>query len=132
MRARETALCLLGLAAVTGAQAAPTAAELAEIEHLMKAIGSSGCIFKRNEVWNNAAAAEAHLRSKFDLMKRFGLVETTADFIEKTATRGYFSNQPYEIKCSGETVLPSRVWLLAELVRYRAGRAAPAAAGDPH
>ena len=132
MTARGAALCLLGLTFAAGAQAVPSAVEQLEIEHLIEAIGSSGCAFKRNDAWNDAPAAEAHLRHKFTMMKRLGLIETTADFIEKTATQSYLSKRPYEIKCGGETALPSRVWLLAELARYRTTRAAAAAAGSQH
>ncbi len=131
MKGHGPALYLLGLACATVAQAAPTAVDQLEIEYLMHAVGSSGCAFKRNDTWNDAAAAEVHLRDKFNTMKRFGMIASTAEFIEKAATHSYISKRPYEIKCGSETTVPSRVWLFAELARYRSARAA-AEAGNQH
>ena len=93
-----------------------------EINHLIAYIGNSGCDFKRNGAWNDAKAAQTHVRSKYDFLEKFGLINTTYDFIDKAATKSNLSGQPYEIKCGAELPIASSIWLGNELARYRASR----------
>ena len=110
----------LGLTIASAACAQPPATALREIDHLLRYIGNSGCEFKRNDTWNNAAAAEAHVRGKYDVMEKLGMINTTKDFIDKAATQSYFSGQPYAIKCGADVPVPSNFWLNNELARFRA------------
>jgi hypothetical protein len=117
-------LKVLALVIAPAAWAQPPAPVEREIDHLIRYIGSSGCEFKRNAAWSNAQAAETHVRGKYDSLTRFGMIDTTNDFIDKAASKSNLSGQPYEIKCGGEAPVPSSVWLNTELARYRAQRPA--------
>ncbi len=110
----------LGLVIAPGARAEPPAIVQQEINHLIRSIGDSGCEFKRNGSWNDAKAAEAHVRGKYDFLAKIGLIESTKDFIDKAATKSYLSGEPYEIKCGGDLPMPSSLWLSNELAHYRA------------
>jgi Family of unknown function (DUF5329) len=122
-RTKTSALALaLGLVLAPAAGAAPSASVLREIDHLLRHIGTSGCEFKRNGDWNDAKAAEAHARGKYDFLATLGRIDTTKDFIDKVATGSSLSGQPYEIRCGGAVPVPSSLWLNDELARYRASR----------
>jgi len=110
----------LGLVIAPVARAVPPAIVQQEINHLIRYIGDSGCEFKRNGSWNDAKAAEAHVRGKYDFLTKIGLIEMTKDFIDKAATQSYLSGQAYEIKCGGDLPMPSSQWLSNELAHYRA------------
>ena len=51
-----------------------------EIDHLLEAIGDSGCIFIRNGTRHDAEKAEDHLRMKYDRGRRYATSAET--FIE--------------------------------------------------
>ena len=95
-----------------------------EVEHLIRYIGNSGCEFNRNGAWSNAQAAQTHVRSKYDFLVQFGMIDTTYEFIDRAASKSNLSGQPYEIKCGGDGPLPSSAWLNDELARYRAQHSA--------
>ena len=104
------------------AYAEPPASVRQEINHLLRYIADSGCEFKRNGAWNNATAAESHVRGKYDFLTKFSMIDTTKDFIDKAATQSSFSGQPYEIRCGGDLPMLSSVWLNHELARYQASK----------
>ena len=112
----------LGLVIAPVARADPPAIVQQEINYLIRYIGTSGCEFKRNGIWNNAKAAEAHVRGKYDFLVTLGWIVTTKDFIDKAATTSSLSGQPYEIRCGGDLPTPSSLWLRNELARYRASQ----------
>jgi hypothetical protein len=58
----------LGLVMATVARAEPPAIVQQEINHLIRHVGDSGCEFRRNDLWSNAKAAEAHVRGKYDFL----------------------------------------------------------------
>lgn len=88
----------------------------AEIEHLLGFIASSPCHFVRNGQEYDAAAAKAHIAHKYDYAKRW--IQTTEQFIEKTATKSSTSGQPYRVICPGHEE-SSADWLMRELIRFR-------------
>ena len=117
------ALALVGLTMAAVARAEPPAVVQQEINFLLRHIGDSGCEFKRNGTWNkDSRAAEAHVRGKYDFLVRFGMIDTTKDFIDKAATQSSLSGQPYEIRCGGDLPMASSLWLSIELARYRASQ----------
>ncbi len=89
-----------------------------EIQHLLTAVGSSGCTFVRNgKQHHTAAEAESHLAMKY---KRAGSrVKTAEVFIERLASKSSWTGKPYLIECAGQS-MPSQEWLTGELEHYRA------------
>jgi len=127
MRSSKVWALMLALGVVIAplARAEPPPIVQQEINYLIWYVGDSGCEFKRNGIWNNSKAAEAHVRDKYDLMVRLGLIDTTKHFIDKAATESSLSGQPYEIRCGGDLPMPSGRWVSNELARYRASHRKP-------
>lgn len=118
-------LCLL--VAAPGAALAEDARERAavEIEHLITAIGDSGCEFIRNGKRHDAGEAERHIRMKYRRAKRHA---TTAErFIERLASRSSMTRRPYLMDCPGSDPVPSGDWLSARLATFRAADASASA-----
>jgi len=89
----------------------------AEIEHLISAVGDSGCTFIRNGSRHDAEDAASHMRLKYRRGKRYA---TTAElFIERLASKSSFSGKPYAIQCPGSDAVPSAEWLTARLQEIR-------------
>lgn len=112
----------LWLALAPPALADPPAIVQQEVGHLLRYIGNSGCAFKRNGAWNDARAAQAHAREKYDFLASLGSIETTRDFIDKAASFSSITGEPYEIRCGSSANVTSNQWLSDELSRYRAAR----------
>ena len=88
-----------------------------EIEHLITAVGESGCTFIRNGSRHDADDAASHMRLKYHRGKRYA---TTAElFIERLASKSSFSGKPYAIDCPGSDAVPSSEWLTARLHEFR-------------
>ncbi len=111
---RWLVLALVLAAPLTGAE---TATAEAEIDHLITAIGESGCTFVRNGKRHSAAEARDHIRMKYRRGKRYA--STTELFIERLASKSSMSKKPYWMECPGDDPVPSGDWLKAELERYR-------------
>lgn len=93
-----------------------------EIQHLLDAVGDSGCIFNRNGKNHSATEARDHLAMKF---RRAGSRIPTAEaFIKHLATKSSWTGRPYVIRCGQEST-PSAAWLTAELTDYRASASGP-------
>ena len=105
-------LCLLPLSARAD-DAVP-----AEIDYLLRSVGSSSCVFLRNGARYNSRSAEAHLRMKYRRGKRHA--PTSEEFIERLASSSYLSKKLYYIECEGEEKVPSGDWLVERLGEYRA------------
>ena len=108
----------------------PGAAATREIDHLMRNLATSGCRFNRNGSWYDAARASAHLRQKYDYLRRRDLARTAEEFIDKAATNSSVSGKPYLVKCRAHPAMPSAEWMQAELAKFRqksAGAAQPGA-----
>jgi hypothetical protein len=92
----------------------------AEIQHLLSAIGSSGCTFTRNGTDHPAQAAEDHLRMKYrHAGSRIGTAEA---FIERLASESSWTGQPYLIHCGADQPVPSGDWLGNRLSEFRETR----------
>ena len=104
-------LCLLPLSARAD-DAVP-----AEIDYLLRSVGSRGCTFIRNGARYNSRSAEAHLRMKYRRGERHA--PTGEKFIERLASNSYISKKLYYIECEGEK-MPSGDWLTERLRKYRA------------
>lgn len=121
---RAAAVCVAMLASVAASttMAAQDATAQREIAALIAGLGGSGCDFERNGRWHDAAAARAHLQKKYDYLRKRGMADTTALFIERAATGSSISGKPYRVRCPGQTVRPSAEWFQQ---RLRESRAAP-------
>jgi hypothetical protein len=88
-----------------------------EIDHLLRFIETSDCVFVRNGEKHDAAAAHDHIQRKYAYAKRW--IETSEQFIEYTATKSSTTGKRYSVICAGREE-PSADWLKRELSRFRA------------
>jgi hypothetical protein len=88
-----------------------------EIEHLLKFVESSGCIFIRNGSEHHPAEARKHLARKYAYAKK--RINNGEDFIEFLANKSSMTGRPYHVNCQGKLRL-SRDWLYEELSAFRA------------
>lgn len=102
-------ICLLSLS-VNADDAVP-----AEIDYLLRSIGSSDCTFIRNGKRYDSDTAEEHLRMKYRNGKRYA--PTAEKFIQRLASNSSLSKKPYYIECNGEKT-PSADWLTEVLISY--------------
>ncbi len=91
----------------------------AEIDYLLRAIGSSDCAFIRNGARYDSHSAEEHLRMKYRRGKRYA--PTSEKFVERLASKSFLSKKLYYIECAGAQKMPSGDWLMKRLGEYRAG-----------
>lgn len=91
-----------------------------EIEHLLKYIGTSDCVFERNEKEYGREEAVKHIAGKYDYFKAD--IDSAEKFIELCASKSLISGKPYLIHCPGKPPVESRLWLLEELERFRGNR----------
>jgi hypothetical protein len=91
----------------------------AEIDYLLRSIGSSDCAFIRNGEHYDSRAAEDHLRMKYQRGKRYA--PTSEKFIEHLASKSFLSKTLYYVECEGAEKMPSGDWLIIRLGEYRAG-----------
>jgi Family of unknown function (DUF5329) len=110
--------CSLLFSVFCHAQEIPNATKQ-EVEHLFAHLDNSGCQFNRNGSWYSAHEAVLHIRKKYDYLLGKKLINTTESFIEKAATESSMSGKPYQVKCKGQTVALSSIWLKNELKNYR-------------
>ncbi len=106
-------MMFFGIATPQAMSAEPTG----EIEHLLKMIGESECIFTRNGKDHSAAEAEEHLRMKYNRTK--SRIKTAEAFVDHLASKSSWTGKPYTMQCSGNEPEPSKQWLYRELSRYR-------------
>lgn len=109
---------MLGLLAAPACAEPPPAAQR-EIEQLIDALGRSGCEFQRNGTWYPAGKAQAHLRRKYDYLRKRDLVDSAEQFIERAATQSSMSGKAYAVRCPGQGTVPSAQWLGARLSKLR-------------
>ena len=116
----KTLLLLILMAFWPAAHSAELAqSAVKEIDHLLGALGSSNCRFYRNGKWYDASDAQAHLRKKYEYLRRKKLLGSAEDFITGAGTESSRSGQPYQVQCGKDEAVPSAVWLQAELRRLR-------------
>ncbi|HZX78043.1 DUF5329 domain-containing protein [Lysobacter sp.] len=113
---------LLLCAAVMPARSEPPPQAQREIEQLIQALGASGCHFQRNGKWYPAADAQAHLRRKYDYLRKRDLVASAEQFIERAGTESSMSGKPYQVRCAGQAAVSSADWLRARLSAIRHAR----------
>jgi hypothetical protein len=113
-------ILLVMLLVCGAAMAAPPAQAEREIEGLIAGLASSGCEFERNGTWYGAAEAEAHLRSKYEWLRKRGLADSAEQFIERGASESSISGENYKVRCPDKPVTESGIWFRALLTRQRA------------
>ncbi|RPE81445.1 DUF5329 domain-containing protein [Vulcaniibacterium tengchongense] len=110
------AACAAGPACAQSSTPAPAARE---IEALIAALGRSNCEFQRNGRWHGAAEAQAHLRRKYEWLRRRDLAGSAEQFIERAGSRSSTTGQPYRVRCPGQPETGSAQWLRARLAESR-------------
>jgi hypothetical protein len=105
--------------AAGAAMAAPPPQAQHEIDGLIAALGRSGCEFQRNGKWYPAGDAQAHLRRKYDYLRKRDLVDSAEQFIERAGARSSISGKAYAVRCPGKPATPSADWLAARLAEIR-------------
>ena len=108
-----------GLLAANLACAATPEVTKTEVAHLLTAVEKSQCRFNRNGSWYDGASAKKHLASKFDYLDKKDMLPNAESFIKLGASSSSSSGKAYMMACSGKQPVPSSVWLIEELNRYR-------------
>jgi hypothetical protein len=109
---------LLFCASLTSANA-PTQDAGTEIVQLLGVLGTSQCEFYRNGTWYSGSDAQAHLRKKYDYLRRKGLADTSEEFIDNVGTKSSVSGEAYQVKCGDSAPEPSAQWLTEQLQLMR-------------
>lgn len=87
------------------------------IEYLLETIGSSDCIFIRNNSDHTALEAEKHLRMKYNRTR--SRIKSAEAFIDHLASQSSWTGRPYSIRCTNSEAEPSRDWLYRKLEQFR-------------
>ena len=111
-------MMISGAASVQANATGLTPTHRVEIDHLLRYIESSSCLFRRNGEWYGARDAANHIRGKYRYLTDRGKIESTEDFIEKSASRSSLSGRLYLVRC-GQKESASSQWLSEELERFR-------------
>jgi hypothetical protein len=91
-----------------------------EIDHLLTAVGESGCVFIRNGAHHNAEKAEEHLRMKYDRGRRYA---TSAEmFIDRLASKSSITRKLYMMECPDVEAEPAGEWFMRRLEEFRAAQ----------
>lgn len=112
------ALCLSALIAAT-AHAAPPPTAAREIDQLLAAVATSRCQFQRNGQWHSPAKAQAHLRKKYDWLRKRDQVASAEQFIARAGSQSSLSGRAYTMRCPGQAELASAAWLQSRLRQLR-------------
>lgn len=100
--------------------AAPSAQAQREIDALIAGLGDSGCRFERNGDWHDAASAKAHLRKKYEYLRKREMADTAELFIERAASRSSISGNAYRVRCGHDAPVESATWFKRKLAEIRA------------
>jgi hypothetical protein len=100
-------------------RAAPPPQSAREIEQLIAVLEQSRCEFQRNGTWHPGNTAADHLRRKYDWLKKRDMVASAEQFIERAGTRSSMSGRAYQVRCPGQSAVPSADWLRARLLELR-------------
>ena len=90
---------------------------LPTINHLLRYVEDSKCVFMRNDKEYDSKEAAQHLQMKYDFLKY--RLKTPEEFIEFAASRSFVSGKPYSVRCDGHSPIPTSDWLTNELSKYR-------------
>ena len=88
-----------------------------EINHLLKYVEITKCIYIRNGDKHDGKDAQKHIKRKYDYFEDD--ISSSEDFIRLSATQSTMFGSKYYIKCPNEEKVKSSQWLLDELERYR-------------
>lgn len=91
-----------------------------EIQHLLAYVATTDCQYERNGTLYNGTQAVEHIKRKYDYYQDD--IQSAEAFIEYSATKSAISGKEYVIHCAGHEAQKSRVWLSAELDRFRGGQ----------
>lgn len=86
------------------------------INHLLKYVENSNCVFIRNDTDYTSKEAAKHLKAKYEYFMH--KLKTPEEFIAVAGTKSIISGKPYWVRCGGH-VIPSAEWLTKELFDYR-------------
>ena len=100
----------------------PSATAQREIEALFQHLAQSPCRFQRNGDWHDARNATAHLRRKYDYLRKRDLAPTAEAFVERAASRSSLSGKAYRVQCGRAPAQDSQAWFLAALTEIRAAQ----------
>lgn len=89
----------------------------AEIDYLLREMGTSGCTFIRSGKRYKGIAAREYLASKRQRNAQF--INSAEEFIEKIASKSSTSGEPYYIDCLGKEEQPAGEWFTALLIKRR-------------
>ncbi len=109
----------LALLAATASFAAPPPQAQREIDQLISALGGSGCQFQRNGRWYAATDAQAHLRKKYEWLRKRDMVASAEQFIERAGSQSSISGQAYQVRCGNAAAVSSARWLNTRLAEIR-------------
>ncbi|WP_096084935.1 DUF5329 family protein [Agaribacterium haliotis] len=106
-----------GLVLSPALSASPDQRSQEEIAALISFVKDSDCVFIRNSNLHNAQEASAHIQRKYQHF--YADIDSTEEFIQKSASGSSISGRPYYISCPGEKKIRSADWLQQELSRIR-------------
>jgi len=95
----------------------------AEIDHLIRYITESPCLFIRNGTEHAAGDALTHIMKKYEYFREE--IDSAEVFIDRCASKSILSGKPYRVRCPGREPVETRTWLLEELQRFRRERHEP-------
>jgi len=87
-----------------------------EVQHLLRFIENSNCIFIRNNDEHTSKKAKSHIEKKYNYYK--SKISSAEDFIKYSATKSSMSGKFYKVRCNGNEQTSSQ-WLLDELATFR-------------
>ena len=90
---------------------------LQTINHLLRYVEKSKCVFIRNGQEYDSKEAAVHIKMKYDALT-FD-IKTPEEFIELVASKSSLSDRPYLVRCVDHSPTPSANWLTKELSKYR-------------
>ena len=105
------------------AGATPDARGEREITHLLDFVAASGCRFVRAGTEYDSRAAREHLAGKYAQVR--SRIDSAETFIVYVASTSSLTGSAYLVRCEGRETT-ARIWLEAELKRYRAVNAGQA------
>lgn len=94
-----------------------TLANETEIQHLLRYVENTDCVYERNGSQHTGPEAVKHINQKYKYFADD--IDTTETFIQLAATQSSMSGRVYRVHCAGKPTIESAVWLKKELDRYR-------------
>jgi len=108
---------LLGMLSLCLSATSALASPQDEINHLLKFVASTDCLFERNGSMHSGKEAVSHIKKKYHYYQDD--IKSAEDFIKHSATKSSMSGQYYKIHCNNKDPIKSKDWLLEALAKYR-------------